>query len=109
MFSSLMKRRKSIALAIAVTADLLQLALAPLFAEGALSPLDDALDLVVALLLVVTLGWRWRTLLALGIELVPGAALFPTWTAMVATLPAESGKLSRCESALDTPSASSTS
>lgn len=108
MFASLTKRRK-LALAIAVAADLTQLALAPLFAEGALSPLDDALDVVVALLLVLTLGWRWRTLLALGAELVPGVALFPTWTAMVATMPAELDTVSSCESALDTPSASSTS
>jgi hypothetical protein len=81
------RRRKRIALAIAVAADLLQLALAPLFVEGALSPLDDVLDGVVAIALVVTLGWRWRTVLALGAELVPGLALFPSWTTMVATLP----------------------
>jgi hypothetical protein len=81
------RRRKRIALAIAAAADLLQLALAPLFGEGALSPLDDALDVVVALLLVVVLGWRWRTALALLLELIPGVALFPSWTAVIATLP----------------------
>lgn len=81
------RRRKRIGLAIAMAADLLQLALAPLFVEGALSPLDDALDVVVGVALVLTLGWRWRTVLALGAELVPGLALFPSWTAMVATLP----------------------
>jgi hypothetical protein len=104
-----MKKRKSIALGIAIVADAVQLVLAPLFVEGALSPLDDALDVAVALLLTVTLGWRWRTLLALGVELVPGLALFPTWTAMVATLAAKSGTVAPCKSALDTRSASSTS
>jgi hypothetical protein len=78
--------RKRIALAIAIAADLLQLGLAPLFGEGAFSPLDDALDVAVAVALVVTLGWRWRTALALAAELVPGLALFPSWTAMVVTL-----------------------
>jgi hypothetical protein len=80
--------RKRIALLIAVVADLVQVGLAPLFGEGALSPLDASLDAVVALALLLALGWRWRTALALGVELVPGLALFPTWTAAVATLPA---------------------
>jgi hypothetical protein len=74
------------ALAIAILADLVQLALPPLFGGGALSPFDGALDLIVAGALLATLGLRWRTLLALAIELVPGLALFPSWTAMVATM-----------------------
>jgi hypothetical protein len=81
-------RRKKLALVIAGLADLIQLGLFPFFAEGALSIPDDVLDVVVVVLLLVTLGWRWRLLLALAVELVPGAALFPSWTAVVATLPA---------------------
>jgi hypothetical protein len=84
------KNRKRAALAVAVMADALQLGLFPLFGEGAFSPLQDALDVMVALTLLLTVGFRWRNLLAFGIELVPGVALFPTWTAMVATLPAVS-------------------
>jgi hypothetical protein len=80
-------RRKLIALAIAGAADLAQLALAPLFAEGALSPFDTVLDLVTAAALLATLGWQWRTALALTVELIPGVALFPSWTAMIVTLP----------------------
>jgi hypothetical protein len=75
--------RKRIALAIAALADAVQIGLFPVFSEGALSIPDDALDAVVAVLLVVTLGWRWRLALALAAELVPGLALFPTWTAFV--------------------------
>jgi hypothetical protein len=82
-------RRKRIALAIAALADAAQLGLFPAFAEGALSVPDDALDAIVALLLVLTLGWRWRLLGALALELVPGVALFPTWTTFVMTLPSE--------------------
>jgi len=82
--------RKKVALVIAAVADLVQLGFFPVFAEGALSPPDDVLDAVVAIALFATLGFKWRILLALGIELVPGIALFPSWTAVVATLPTES-------------------
>jgi hypothetical protein len=75
--------RKRIALAIAALADAVQLGLFPVFAEGALSIPDDALDAVVAVLLVITLGWSWRLCVALAAELVPGLSLFPTWTAFV--------------------------
>jgi hypothetical protein len=81
-------RRKRIALAIAALADAIQLGLFPAFVEGAASPPDDVLDVVVGVLLFVTLGWKWRLLGALALELVPGVALFPSWTAFVATIPA---------------------
>jgi hypothetical protein len=83
------KRRKAIALSVALAADLVQLVLWPAFAGGAVSPFDDALDAVVALVLVLTLGFRPRLAFALALELVPGADLFPTWTAVVASIPAE--------------------
>ncbi len=79
--------RKKIALVIAAVADLVQLGFFPIFGEGALSPPDDVLDAVVAVALFITLGFKLRILLALGIELIPGIALFPSWTAVVATLP----------------------
>lgn len=87
------RRQKRTALAIAAVADLVQLGLFPLFFGGAISPLDGALDAIVALSLILILGWRWRTAFALAIELLPGVALFPTWTAVVATLPAEPKQL----------------
>ena len=79
--------RKKLALAIAAVADLIQLGFFPVFAEGALSPPDDVLDVIVAILLFATLGFKARILIALAAELVPGVALFPSWTAVVATLP----------------------
>jgi hypothetical protein len=85
-------RRKWVALAIAAFADALQLGLSPVFAPGALSLPDDALDVAVAVGLLLTTGFSWRLVLALAIELVPGLALFPSWTAFVATLPAASVK-----------------
>lgn len=81
------KKRKAVALSVAVTADLVQMVLWPAFAGGAASPFDDALDAVVALALLVTLGVSGRLAFALALELTPGAALFPTWSAVVATIP----------------------
>ena len=81
------KTRKNVALVVAGLADLIQLGLFPVFAEGALSIPDDVLDVVVAVILLATLGFKLRVLLALAIELVPGVALFPSWTAVVATIP----------------------
>jgi hypothetical protein len=81
-------RRKKIALAIAALADAVQLGLFPVFWAGGLSLPDDALDVAVALALAIALGWRWRLAAALAIELVPGVALFPSWTAFVAMQPA---------------------
>src|SRR4029077_19145511 len=55
----------------------------PLFAEGAMSPADTVLDVLVAALLIRLLGWHWAFLPSLAAELLPGFDLFPTWTAAV--------------------------
>lgn len=82
------RSRKAVALAAAGAVDLVQLALVPLFSEGIASPLEDALDVMTALLLVAILGFNWRLAVAFALELVPGASLFPSWTAAVLTMPA---------------------
>ena len=46
----------------------------------------DTLDIAVALVLSLTLGFSPRLALAFALELVPGADLFPTWTAVVASI-----------------------
>jgi len=68
---------------IALSADALQWAIMPLFAEGALSPVDAVLDAGVAYVLVRLLGWHWAFLPAFMMEALPGVDLFPTWTAAV--------------------------
>ena len=80
--------RKKLALGLAAVADLIQAGYFPFFGEGVLSPPDDILDIAIAFILVMTLGFRWRLVLALAMELVPGATLFPTWTAVVLSMPA---------------------
>jgi hypothetical protein len=80
---SLSNSQLRLAWLVAIAADALQIVALPLFWEGAASPLDDALDIVVALVLTKLLGWHWAFLPALMAELVPGIDLIPTWTAAV--------------------------
>ncbi len=74
------------AMILAVAADALQIFVFPFFAEGALSPADDILDLAVAAVLVRLLGWHWEFLPAFAAELVPGVDLVPFWTIGVANV-----------------------
>jgi hypothetical protein len=74
------------AMLVAIAADALQLVVFPLFAEGAMSPADDILDLGVAALMVRLLGWHWEFLPSFVAKLVPGADLVPFWTLAVANV-----------------------
>ena len=74
------------AMVLAIMADALQIVVFPLFAEGALSPADDVLDLAVAAVLVHLLGWHWEFLPTFFAELVPGVDLVPFWTLAVANV-----------------------
>jgi len=71
---------------LAVIADALQIVVFPLFVEGALSPLDDFLDLAMAAVLVRVLGWHWEFLPSFLVELVLGIDLVPFWTMAVANV-----------------------
>jgi hypothetical protein len=80
------RSRFRVAVILAMAADALQIFVFPLFAEGALSPADDVLDLAVAAVLVRLLGWHWEFLPAFVAELVPGVDLVPFWTLAVANV-----------------------
>jgi hypothetical protein len=69
-----------IARSIAIAADALQIAVFPVFAEGILSPLNAAVDVVVAILLIALLGWHIAFVPTFIIEQLPFADLAPTWT-----------------------------
>jgi hypothetical protein len=71
------------AMILAIIADVLQIVVFPLFAEGALSPAEDILDFGIAAVLVQLLGWHWEFLPAFFAELVPGVDLVPFWTMAV--------------------------
>jgi hypothetical protein len=79
--------RKKIALALAAVADAVQIGGWPVFMQGAVSIPDDVLDAGMVIALTLILGFRWRLLLSLALELVPFVTLFPSWTAVVASLP----------------------
>ena len=69
--------------AVALVADAIQMGAFPLFAEGALSPMNDVLDVVVAVLMVMLLGWHWAFIPTLVAESLPLVDLIPSWTAAV--------------------------
>jgi len=77
------RRRVRAARLIAIAADLIQIVILPLAVAGALSPWDDALDVVVSIVMIRLLGWHLAFLPAMITELVPFADLIPTWTAAV--------------------------
>jgi hypothetical protein len=76
-------RRVLAARTLAVVADAVQLGVMPLFVQGALSTVNDALDVLVAVALVALVGWHWAFVPAFLAELIPVFDLVPTWTAAV--------------------------
>jgi hypothetical protein len=74
------------ALLLAVLADALQLAILPIFIEGAESPAADIVDLVMAGVLYLLLGWHWEFLPSFAAKLIPGVDLAPLWTLAVANV-----------------------
>lgn len=83
LFKSMKSSEHRLAWLVAIAADALQIGVFPLFAAGALSPVDDALDVLVAAILWRLLGWHWALLPTLAAELLPVLDMFPTWTAAV--------------------------
>ena len=86
------------ALALAIVADAVQIVIFPLFAEGAISPLDDILDLSVMVALIRLIGWHWEFLPSFIAEIVPGLDLVPFWTLAVVNVyrkskPVEDGRV----------------
>jgi hypothetical protein len=75
-----------IALLLAIVADALQIALLPLFVEGAESPAADVIDVAMAAILYFLLGWHWEFLPSFAAKLVPGVDLVPLWTLAVANV-----------------------
>ena len=80
------KTRMGAAFALAIAADLFQVAVFPLFIEGAASPVDDILDVGVAGALSFLLGWNWEFLPSFLAKLVPGVDFIPLWTMAVANV-----------------------
>jgi len=76
-------QRILVARAVAIAADLLQIAIFPIFMEGIMSPVNDVLDVAVALLLIFLVGWHIAFLPTFVAKEVPLLNLAPTWTIAV--------------------------
>ncbi|HKF48108.1 MAG TPA: hypothetical protein VKB38_12175 [Terracidiphilus sp.] len=74
------------ALGLAILADLVQMVVFPLFIEGAASPADDVVDLGMAGILTLLLGWNWEFLPSFFGKLIPGVDMVPLWTLAVANV-----------------------
>jgi hypothetical protein len=78
---------------VALVADGIQIALLPLVLGGAVSPVDDAIDVATAVILSGLLGFRWVFLPTFIAEMVPFLDLAPSWTlAVLITTRAKSGR-----------------
>ena len=71
---------------LAIIADLVQIVVFPLFVAGGASPADDVLDLSVAGVLTLLLGWHWEFLPSFLAKLVPVVDFVPLWTLAVANV-----------------------
>jgi len=76
-------RRRRAALLIAIAADVTQWVALPLVAWGAASPVNDALDVVVAVVMIRLVGFHWAFLPTFVVELLPFVDLVPSWTVAV--------------------------
>jgi hypothetical protein len=79
----LSSRRIWLARGLAVAADLVQIVFFPVLSEGFVSPFDAALDVVVALLLTLIVGWHIAFIPSFIIKALPFADMAPTWTIAV--------------------------
>lgn len=80
---TLSPKRVLAARALAIVVDAAQIGLIPLFVEGGISIVNDVVDVVVAIVMVLLVGWHWTFLPAFLAEMVPFFDLAPTWTAAV--------------------------
>lgn len=88
------------AMLLAIVADVLQLAVFPVFVAGAMSPADDILDVGVAAILVRLLGWHWEFLPSFVAKLAPGIDLIPFWTMAVANVYRKSKRIAESQEGL---------
>lgn len=78
------RRRVWAARLLALAADAVQFALLPLVIGGAISPVDDAIDIATGLALTALLGFHWAYLPSFIAKLVPFVDMVPSWTLAVA-------------------------
>ena len=77
------RRRVWAARILALVADGTQIALLPLVLGGAVSPLNDVIDIVMAVALTGLIGFHWAFLPTFIAEILPFVDLVPSWTLAV--------------------------
>ena len=86
---------------VAVVADALEIALFPSTVEGVFSPLDAAIDIVTAIVLISLVGWHIAFLPSFIVKALPFADMAPTWT--IAVFVATGGRAKTNEPAFPVP------
>jgi hypothetical protein len=81
------------ALTVALLADVTQIAFFPMFFQGALSPANTALDILVGVTLVRLMGWHWAFLPSFFSEMLPLFDELPSWTLAVLYVQRERARL----------------
>ena len=59
------------------------------------------LDAITAIALVIVLGFRWKLLIAMAIEVIPAIQLFPAWTLVIAAMAATENQEKPAEKELE--------
>jgi len=83
MEKALSKQRIWLARGIAVAADVLQIAFFGIMVEGFASPADAVVDVIVAIVLTLLVGWHIAFIPSFIVKALPFADLAPTWTIAV--------------------------
>lgn len=55
-------------------------------------PVQWVLDAVTAVTLILILGFRWKLLVAMAVEVIPAIQLFPAWTMVIIAMAATETK-----------------
>jgi mannose/fructose/N-acetylgalactosamine-specific phosphotransferase system component IIC len=83
MQKALSKQRIWLARGIAVAADVLQIVFFGIMVEGFASPADAVVDVIVAIVLTLLVGWHIAFIPSFIVKALPFADLAPTWTIAV--------------------------
>jgi hypothetical protein len=81
------------ALTVALVADATQMVFFPMFFQGALSPANTALDILVGATMVRLMGWHWAFLPTFFSEMLPVFDELPCWTLAVLFVQRERARL----------------
>ena len=83
MKTNMSRSTLTVAYAVAICADLMQICFIPLLPDGFLNPLDDFSDAIACIILIRLIGFHFAFLPSFLVKLVPFVEIVPTWTVAV--------------------------